>query len=63
MYTRRSPNTFLRGVAAGEWPKPIPDSRDLRLWDRHELDAEIDRRRGKPSLAAEEQALDRKFGT
>lgn len=62
-YTGRSLNTFLRGVDAGEWPQPIPESRDLRLWDRYELDAEIDRRRGKPSITADEHALDRKFGT
>ena len=62
-YTGRSVNTFLRGIATGEWPPPIPESRDLRLWDRHELDDYIDRRRGKPSIAADEHALDRKFGT
>lgn len=62
-YTGRSLNTFLRGVATGEWPAPIPECRDLRLWDRHELDEYIDRRRGKPSIAADEHALDRKFGT
>lgn len=63
LYTGRSRNTFLRGVAEGEWPRPIPDVRDLKLWDVADLDGEIERRKGRPSVAADVAALDRKLGT
>lgn len=62
LYTGRSRNTFLRGVEAGEWPRAIPDARDLKLWDVRDLDAEIERRKGIPSIAADTRALDRKMG-
>lgn len=62
LYTGRSRNTFLRGVEAGEWPKAVPDPRDVKLWDVLDLDAEIERRKGKRSVAADVAALDRKMG-
>lgn len=62
LYTGRSRNTFLRGVEAGEWPKHVPDPRDVKLWDVRDLDAEIERRKGRSSIAADRAALDREMG-
>ena len=62
LYTGRSRNTFLRGVEAGEWPKAVPDPRDVKLWDVVDLDAEIERRKGKPSVAADRARLDKEMG-
>lgn len=62
LYVGRGRNTFLAGVAKGEWPKPVPDPRDLKLWDVLDLDAEIERRKGRPSVLADRNALDRDMG-
>ncbi len=49
--------------AMSAWPKPVPDPRDLKLWDVADLDAEIERRKVRPSVLADRNALDREMGT
>lgn len=62
LYTSRGLNTFLREVKDGKWPPPIPDVRRLKRWDIEDLDAEIERRKGKISIATDRAALNREMG-
>lgn len=62
LYTGRGLSTFLEEVKDGEWSPPIPDVRRLKRWDIEDLDADIERRKGKISVATDRAALDREMG-
>lgn len=60
-YVGVSPNTFLKEIEAGLWPKP--ERRGKRaIWDRLEIDAYWDRRRLGGTVEDDREALNRKYG-
>lgn len=47
-YVSLSPNTFLREVAAGTMPPPVPLASRRKLWSRAALDARVGGRKAAP---------------